>query len=481
MALGVLGVSVWALWEQVQFAGAATTADYRVTAGFSSMHTGGGHFEAYLVMSLPFVWGLSFMLRRPLQRALLAAIFLLGAYALFATVARGGAIALGVALAVLTIGTWLAQRGEPRQRPGQRARFAVPIVIGLLTVALMIAGASGVFWQQRIAQTAADADIRLRHWAGVLDLREAGWATTLFGQGLGTLPETTLMSRLPDQAGSYRYANDGGNTTLALNSAGTLYLAQRVAPRPAQTLTVQMKARARSNNAGLEASLCEKNLFNSRRCQWLKLDVQPGTTNWQTFQKALPSGEVGAGNLFTRRPVQFSLYNPVPGAIIEVDDIRLLDGTGQDLLKNGDFSRGGDFWFFNSGDHLFWHAKNLWVHLLFEQGWLGLLAFNLILVLAAVRLVRSARRGGLEATVWLAALAAAATVGLVDSLVDAPRLALLVYGVMFVGAAWGASPQTEAAAASPMTQDNPHGNHIHRHRSIAPRSGALAALRSGLG
>ena len=305
----------------------------------------------------------------------------------------------------------------------------------------MIAGASGMFWQQRIAQTAADADIRLRHWSAVLDLHRPGWATALFGQGLGTLPEATLMSRLPEQAGSYRYADDGGNTTLTLNSAGTLYMAQRVAPRPAQTLTVQMRARAPAGKAGLEASLCEKNLFNSRRCQWLKLDIQPGTTTWQTFQQTLSSGDVGAGNLFTRRPVQFSLYNPVPGSVIEIDDVRLLDGSGKDLLKNGDFSRGGDFWFFNSGDHLFWHAKNLWVHLLFEQGWLGLLAFSLIFVLAMVRLGRAVRRGGLEPTVWLASLAAAATVGMVDSLVDAPRLTMLVYGVMFVGAAWGDSPR----------------------------------------
>jgi hypothetical protein len=226
-------------------------------------------------------------------------------------------------------------------------------------------------------------------------------------------------------------------------------MAQRVAPRPAQTLTVQVKARARTDKAGLEASLCEKNLFNSRRCQWLKLDLQPGTTTWQTFHHSLPNGEVGTGNLFTRRPVQFSLYNSVPGTVVEIDDVRLLDGTGQDLLKNGDFSRGGDFWFFNSGDHLFWHAKNLWVHLLFEQGWLGVLVFTLILILATVRLARSVRRGALEPTVWLAALAATATVGMVDSLVDTPRLALLVYGVLFVGAAWGATIQAPVAGRFP--------------------------------
>ena len=83
MALGVLGVSLWALWEQALFAGAATTADYRATAGFSSMHTGGGHIEAYLVIALPFVWGLFFLLRNPFYRVLLGVVFLFGAYALF--------------------------------------------------------------------------------------------------------------------------------------------------------------------------------------------------------------------------------------------------------------------------------------------------------------------------------------------------------------------------------------------------------------
>jgi hypothetical protein len=451
MVLGVLGVSAWALWEQMQFAGAATTADYRVTGSFSSMHTGGGHFEAYLVMALPFVWGLFFVSRNLFVRGGLAVIFLLGTYALFSTVARGGAIALGLALLVLTVGTWRALARQSRHR----ARFATPFLLGLLTVAVMIAGASGMFWQQRIAQTAADADIRLRHWSGVLDMQDSGWMTALFGQGLGSLPATNLASQLPDQAGSYRYADDNGNPYLALNSAGTLYMAQRVAPRPAETLTLHLSARAPAGEAGLEASLCEKNLFNSRQCQWLKLDVKPGTPKWQAFSQTFFSGEVGAGNLFTRRPVQFSLYNPVPGTVIEVDNIRLLDAGGENLVKNGDFSQGGDFWFFKSGDHLFWHAKNLWVHLLFEQGWLGALLFSATMVLALVRLARPVIHGALEPTVWLAALAALATVGMVDSLVDAPRLALLVYGVLFVGAAWGTSPKTTRPKRSS------HRSHSH--------------------
>ncbi len=433
MTLGVVGVSLWALWEQALFAGAATTADYRVTAGFSSMHTGGGHFEAYLVIALPFAWGLFFSLRHPLWRALAGASFLLGAYAVFLTVARGGLIALGVALLVLVAGTWLARP----QRQGRRVGLAMPLVMGALTVVVMVAGVSTVFWQQRLAQTGADAGIRFRHWAEVLNLRDSGVLTALVGQGLGTLPATTLVNRLPDEAGSYRYATDGETSWLALNSAGTLYMAQRVAARPAQALTLEVSVRAPVAQAGLEASLCEKSLFNSRNCQWLKVGFEPGRADWQHHAQMFDTAEVGVGNFLTRRPVQFSLYNPVPGTVVEVTGIRLRDERGQDLLKNGDFSGGGDFWFFKSGDHLFWHAKNLWVHLLFEQGWLGVLSFTLLLLLALVRLGRPVLQGEMRSTVLLASTAAWIVVGGVDSLVDAPRLALLVYGLLFIAAAWG--------------------------------------------
>jgi len=321
----------------------------------------------------------------------------------------------------------------------------------------MVVGVSSVFWKQRLEQTGADAGIRFRHWAEVLSLQDSGVVTALFGQGLGTLPATNLLSQLPDQAGNYRYASEGDNRYLVLNSAGGLYMAQRVAPHPAETLRLEMSVRAPSTQAGLEASLCEKNLFNSRQCKWLKADFKPGQTEWQHFMQTFNSGEVGAGNVLTRRPVQFSLYNPVPGTVVEVDQVRLLDGRGEDLLRNGDFANGGDYWFFKSGDHLFWHAKNLWVHLLFEQGWLGVVSFTLILILALVRLGRTVARGALQSTVLLASTGAWIIVGGVDSLVDAPRLALLVYGLLFIGAAWGAAPRVHASRPRRRHHHRPHG------------------------
>ena len=438
MALGVLGVSLWMIWEQAVFAGAATTADYRVTAGFSSMHTGGGHIEAYLVIALPFVWAQLFRSHNVFIRAGLGAIFLLGAYELFSTVSRGGAIALGLMLITLVVGTWLALR----KQSGRRTGTLVPWAMGGLTLVLMAVGISGVFWQQRLTQTTTDAGIRFHHWAEVLDMQDSGIAHTLFGQGVGSLPAANLVTQLPAHSGSYRYANEAGNTFLALNSAGTLYMAQRVDSRPDSPLTLEVSVRAPVNHTGLEASLCEKILFNSLRCRWIKVDFDPANLTWQHHNQTFNSGEIGAGNGLMRRPVQFSLYNTVPGTVIHIDNIRLLDERGRNLIHNGDFSKGGDFWFFKSGDHLFWHAKNLWVHLVFEQGWIGAILFTMILLLALIRLARSALGGQLEATAWLASIVAWIVVGGVDSLVDAPRISVLVYSTLLIGAAWGTPPRT---------------------------------------
>jgi hypothetical protein len=332
----------------------------------------------------------------------------------------------------------------------------MPLVLGVLTVVVMVAGVSGVFWKQRLEQTGADAGIRFHHWAEILSLRDSGVMTALFGQGLGTLPAVNLASQLPDKAGSYRFVSEGGNTYLALNSAGTLYMAQRITPHPAETLRLEVSVRAPSTQAGLEASLCEKILFNSRKCQWLKVDVKTGDPEWQQRAQTFNTDEVGAGTWLTSRPVQFSLYNPVPGTVIQVDNVRLLDERGEDLLKNGDFTNGGDFWFFKSGDHLFWHAKNLWVHLLFEQGWLGMIVFTWILILALARLARTVASGELEATVFLASISAWIIVGGVDSLVDAPRIALLVYGTLFIGAAWGVMPRAHTKHSRRRRHHIPH-------------------------
>jgi hypothetical protein len=73
------------------------------------------------------------------------------------------------------------------------------------------------------------------------------------------------------------------------------------------------------------------------------------------------------------------------------------------------------------------------VHLLFKQGWVGLVLFNAILILGLARLARAGWRGESRAYVLLAALAGMLKMGMFDSLLDAPRLAALLCLLMLVG------------------------------------------------
>jgi len=91
------------------------------------------------------------------------------------------------------------------------------------------------------------------------------------------------------------------------------------------------------------------------------------------------------------------------------------------------------------------------------------LSFTLILVLALVRLARTVAGGDLESTVLLASIGAWIMVGGVDSLVDAPRVALLVYGTLFMGAAWGAAPRAHAK------QPRRRRHHHHQDRVVVPQ------------
>ena len=98
------------------------------------------------------------------------------------------------------------------------------------------------------------------------------------------------------------------------------------------------------------------------------------------------------------------------------------------MVDNGDFSHGGDRWYFSSDHvHLPWHAKNLWLGIWFDQGWMGLLAVIGFGVAALACAYARAARGDRLAVTLAASLTAFMVVGLFDTLLDATRLATLFY------------------------------------------------------
>jgi hypothetical protein len=86
----------------------------------------------------------------------------------------------------------------------------------------------------------------------------------------------------------------------------------------------------------------------------------------------------------------------------------------------------------------------MWVHVLFEQGWVGLLLFAGLTALALTRLARAGSRGHRLAWVWLASLAGLLTVGMFDSLLDAPRLATLLVALTLLGVGHDREPSVRS-------------------------------------
>jgi O-antigen ligase len=108
--------------------------------------------------------------------------------------------------------------------------------------------------------------------------------------------------------------------------------------------------------------------------------------------------------------------------------VSVTDSFGRNLLENGDFTAANAHWFFTSDrHHLPWHAKNLWLHVLFEQGWVGLILFSMLTVFALARATAAAFRGEIVAAVLSSSLGGFLVVGLFDSLLDVPRSTFMFF------------------------------------------------------
>ncbi len=149
---------------------------------------------------------------------------------------------------------------------------------------------------------------------------------------------------------------------------------------------------------------------------------------WQTVTAELDSGELGGGGHWPHPPVKLGLHT-TPGSTgaVDVDDLSLKTADGQELLANGDFSQGAQRWLFVTDQDLAWHIHELWVELYFAQGPLGILALVLLLTAAGMALWPAFRAVEPLAVGLMAGLLGILAVGLLGSVLDTARLAMLLY------------------------------------------------------
>ncbi|SDA56736.1 MULTISPECIES: hypothetical protein [unclassified Janthinobacterium] len=349
---------------------------------------------------------------------------------------------------------------------------------------LGVAGAAGMLWllaipvsasyyaTERFATTAFDLHGRLRHWQQVLAMQPPTWDSRLFGMGLGSFPATYYWHNPQrDVPASIRYADEGENRYVRLASPGysagygeLLRLLQRLPVQPATRYTLALDARRNGAMPVLLVRLCQRQLLYPQNCIAAPLRLRPPPAGsppwaWQHYEVPLDSGPLGTGGWLLRAPVQLELAasGTATSSVVDIDKLSLRAPGGEELIANGQFSQANNYWFFSSDHHhLPWHVKNLALYLLVEAGWSGALAMLGLLCLAGLRLRRQCTRsaqgslGRHGALACGAALAGFLVVGLFDSLLDVPRIALLCYLMLLCALLQPAlSPPSHPAESTP--------------------------------
>ena len=430
LTLGLVMTVMVVFWERVAFSGLSNFTDgYRVTGPFSATHTGGAYLDCFIAAAMPFLVVLITERRHPLVRGGGLLLLMAGAYALMVTFSRAGYLSL--AAAMLTMGllwVWRAQRTKLKLILASCSAGAV------LLVALPILGSE--FAQSRFASTQADLAFRQAHWDNAMSLRDPDWTTQLFGMGVGSFPQTNYWRGNQEiKVGTYRLVNEGGNTYLRLDAGDLIGVEQFVTLVPGQQYVLKVKARSSQSGARLSVPICEKWLLTSAHCVWSNFDwdkVEPGV--WQQLEARITVAEFFSEPWYAPRPVKLGLTYTGSKSTIDIDEVSLVSGDNADLLRNGDFSQGMDHWFFSvSGAlHSHWRVHSLFYGVLFDQGWFGLVAMGLLVMLALVRALRNAAGGDRMAVASLAALVGFLVGAVFDTQIDAPRILLLMLLLAFL-------------------------------------------------
>lgn len=427
LTIGLAGTIAVVIWERFTFSGIFNFTDvYRATGPFSQMHTGGADLETYLVASTPFLFTILAKTSRFWKKAI-AMIILLGAtYGILVTFSRAGYAGFAVASSV-SLFMLLANRREARQR----SKWVWPLALASVALSVALPFYRGSFAEERIARTGTDLRVRAAHWEDALSLRDSSWSTALFGMGLGRFPVSHYWLSSETRAASYRLERDGANNFVRMAPGSPLYLEQFVDLQPDKQYSFGLDIRSPNPQATITIFLCEKWLLTSSNCVNATIAPDPDSVQWKSKEIRLSSGSLGQGPWYARAPVKLSLSNS-SSATIDVDNVRLVTTNGQDLVANSGFSDRLDRWFFSVDLDLPWHIWSLPVAAIFELGWSGLFALGFAFVVALVRAGRKAKRGDVSAGALLGALSGLAIIGSVDTIIDSPRLTLLLLLLIFL-------------------------------------------------
>ena len=305
---------------------------------------------------------------------------------------------------------------------------------GAMSLTAMVAIFSGgAYMGDRFTTSERDLQGRLQHWQAGLDLLQTpgNW---LVGKGLGRFPASFFFGAPGNEfPGSYSLGQEDGNRFIALSGpryqAGfgeVLRIGQRVEPGAAGRYRLEFDVRTQGK-AKLGFGICSKHLLYAESCGGREIVVSSPNTVWQHQSLEFNVPRLG-GPWYAPQLVVFSLAIDTLGARADIDNLTLVDPGGRPVLANGNFSDDMARWFFTSDHHhMPWHMKNMFLHVLFEQGILGLATLGALIAVALIRSLSGRRAHHPLAPAMVAGIVGFLVVGLFDSLLDVPRVAFLFF------------------------------------------------------
>ena len=412
MVLGLLMVSVTVGWERYHFTGLLDFSEtFRVSGGFSGMAVGGASLDFFLLVTMPFLGYI--LLRRSLGTVMLFALGVaLGLYSIAVTFTRTTHIAAMMA--------WLAALGAAMGRQQGRSRAWSLALLGSTGVVLLVIAMQSEFMAGRWSRISTDLTQRVAHWSEVSTVRRVDTAGRLFGSGLGSFVSRNLATMPAVERPGLTALHVENDLTFLRMSGGTpTYIDQRIAE--VRSIAYEFTAMVRAEQTSqLTIFICEKYLMNSRVCSSGRIEV-PGGGEWTTVSQNLSAGGVGIRSGVFGVPIYVSLRTPPAGHVVDIANLSFRDALGVEQLRNGKFEEGRSRWFFTNDSHSVWHVANLWLHVLIEQGWFGLIALVGLQLSMIYGVLSLSLRGDPIAVSLAGAVIATLVTGVFDSILDMPR------------------------------------------------------------
>ncbi|MBP2665279.1 MAG: hypothetical protein H6Q76_259, partial [Firmicutes bacterium] len=343
---------------------------------------------------------------------------------------------MAIPCSILLCGIFVASR-RTLPRCGFRSQLSIVVVLALLA-AIVAIFSGGRYMADRFSTTNKDLDYRLQHWeTGLGQLQGADW---WLGKGLGRVPATYFFAAPQSEypGGFHLQSDPSGNPYLRLvggrhiNGWGEVFrVTQRIRPEPG-VYRVQFNVRA-EQDVIFVFEVCAKHLLYQGRCVARQVEAKGQGGTWQRMEVDLQGDLPGGGAWYAPELVVFSIAMLSRGGVADFDNL-VLQNNGLELLDNGNFDNELTHWFSSSDKyHMPWHMKNIFLHILFEQGGLGLVILLVMLASAFFRLVWGKAPGHPIAPAMAGGLAGFCIVGMFDSLLDVPRVATLFYLLLLLG------------------------------------------------